>query len=877
MDKAPGGAYKNWFWFACVCKMDKRISGILVSTVLFVFCKYAWKNHFLQLVTQGKDKGSFVRESLTEMLSSDWSTDFGFGSGVDIVLSGDRFDSCKRKPSVTNANERRVLDTCEDDAQALADYLAADPNAPQLSCAQFVEMGPDICDDDDFRVPFCCGTCATQVGRRSPSPTPTAPSPSPSSSPSQSPSPSPSTSFSFWNTTICPFDPAADKSPCRAESACSGVNFWHSAGSLDWNCADSETQGKEGPNGDPVTCAYIHNSLTISADTSKLCGGDYDDNDFVAAQMCCACGGGTRSDDGKCYEEVADYCAVEANHDDACTSFWEFYLTCDHNSLSSLDNHALKSGVKDGRQGKGIIYVSAAGDSYRLGNNVNFEGHLGSIFTMAIGATAGTSNAHAPYSNAGTAVHACAPGGSDEHPMWTTTLSGDNCANGGSSTSYATSIAAGVVAMMLQANPDLSWRDVQHIIAHTSTRVHPDDESWVENDSGMKHSTLYGFGLLNALAAVEMAENWGESSAQAVKAIEWRGYGVIPDSNCGDWLDDSVGTCADAKILGSCNDEYYQEVCPATCGTAPAYCKNAGQGPSLDVKIGVIDVAHISSIEHIVLYITLRSEFKEQGRSYPSNYRGNLDLVLVSPCGTRSQILWAVPESTEGEDGFTLFKVMTLQFWGEESIEGYWTVELRDKMNPSKRLNIRGLLLSIYGKCNSGGRGTCRAFTKANPGPFSGLEDDTGILDQVEYEHGKYYDSAAGTGDGGTDSSSEDGRKVCKKTGSKPEYVSERPELKGGVDYVEEESSSSPLIPYWVWPILIFFAMWLVLYLVYLIIALSGCDESVVIIDDRHHPHLKSLHDEVDKSFNDLERNRVGSDAANTLMGNRVMELRQLK
>lgn len=48
---------------------------------------------------------------------------------------------------------------------------------------------------------------------------------------------------------------------------------------------------------------------------------------------------------------------------------------------------------------------------------------------------------------------------------------GTGCTDGHTGTSAAAPLAAGMVALMLQVRPCLSWRDVQHIIAFTATKV----------------------------------------------------------------------------------------------------------------------------------------------------------------------------------------------------------------------------------------------------------------------------------------------------------------------------------------------------------------------------------------------------------------------
>jgi Ca2+-binding RTX toxin-like protein len=95
--------------------------------------------------------------------------------------------------------------------------------------------------------------------------------------------------------------------------------------------------------------------------------------------------------------------------------------------------------------------------------------------------------------------------------------------NGFGGTSGATPIVTGVVALMLDANPNLGWRDVQNILAYSATEVgsgvggvHRTDENhdWKYNAAdnwnggGLHFSEDYGFGGVNAFNAVRMAEVW---------------------------------------------------------------------------------------------------------------------------------------------------------------------------------------------------------------------------------------------------------------------------------------------------------------------------------------------------------------------------------
>ena len=84
-------------------------------------------------------------------------------------------------------------------------------------------------------------------------------------------------------------------------------------------------------------------------------------------------------------------------------------------------------------------------------------------------------------------------------------------------TSSAAPTVAGSVAMILEANNNLTWRDMKHILASTSaitdsSRSYDIDGinqySWVTNFAGYSHHNWYGFGVVDIDAAISMAENY---------------------------------------------------------------------------------------------------------------------------------------------------------------------------------------------------------------------------------------------------------------------------------------------------------------------------------------------------------------------------------
>ncbi|MFT6071104.1 MAG: subtilisin-like proprotein convertase family protein [Bacteriovoracaceae bacterium] len=231
----------------------------------------------------------------------------------------------------------------------------------------------------------------------------------------------------------------------------------------------------------------------------------------------------------------------------------------------------LKFGVNNLRAGKGAIYVKAAGNEY-IGStsdcfpsetnprvyygNANLEEDHSYPYQIVVAAV-NANGVSSSYSTPGSSVWISAPGGEygNTNPAILTTdrtgcdkgyaktgatrndfEDGDalnqNCNytsvfNG---TSSATPMISGVTALMLEANPNLSWRDVKHILATTARKTDPArsdsshpggldlpghvyQQGWRTNAAGFNFHNWYGFGAADAGAAVSMAAsyqtNWG--------------------------------------------------------------------------------------------------------------------------------------------------------------------------------------------------------------------------------------------------------------------------------------------------------------------------------------------------------------------------------
>ncbi|XP_052742405.1 neuroendocrine convertase 1 isoform X2 [Bicyclus anynana] len=170
---------------------------------------------------------------------------------------------------------------------------------------------------------------------------------------------------------------------------------------------------------------------------------------------------------------------------------------------------AFRRGVDKGRGGKGSIYVWANGNGGSHDDNCNCDGYSSSIYTISIG-SASQQGLFPWYGEicASTLATAYSSGAYKDQKIATTDTN-DSCTLGHTGTSAAAPLAAGIIALALHANPNLTWRDVQHLIVWTSEYAPlSENPGWQINGIGLRFDLRFGFGLLNAEALVTAALNW---------------------------------------------------------------------------------------------------------------------------------------------------------------------------------------------------------------------------------------------------------------------------------------------------------------------------------------------------------------------------------
>ncbi|WP_161993849.1 S8 family serine peptidase [Muricoccus nepalensis] len=176
----------------------------------------------------------------------------------------------------------------------------------------------------------------------------------------------------------------------------------------------------------------------------------------------------------------------------------------------------LAQGSATGRGGLGAVWVSSAGNNGGIGDDVNLHGVQSSVYVMTVGST-DRDGAGSSFSTHGVAVHVAAPG----NGIVTTVDEGFGT---GSGTSFSAPTVSALASLVLDANDHLGWRDVQEIIGMTAHKTSVTTGYLVNkagdwNGGGMHHSSTFGFGIVDAGAAVRLAETWSDHGTTATMKV----------------------------------------------------------------------------------------------------------------------------------------------------------------------------------------------------------------------------------------------------------------------------------------------------------------------------------------------------------------------
>ena len=352
-------------------------------------------------------------------------------------------------------------------------------------------------------------------------------------------------------------------------------------------------------------------------------------------------------------------------------------------NLSVDDRELFRVGVTDLRDGRGALYVKAAGNEFYLcterGDDrqpvaprldlstelgctaANLDGESNLPYVIVTGGFSANGK-RSSYSSVGATLWVVAPAGefgSDRPAMITTDQMGVDRGYGlyggplGSDpvnnplgdytstftgTSSAAPNASGAIALLLETQPELTWRDVKHVLAKTARQLDADiprvrvafggtpavlQHGWITNAAGYRFHNWYGFGAIDVDAAVALAATHAPNS-----------LGVFTQS-------------APVRL--------------ATAVTIPDH-----DGGGLTQIQNVTGLSRTANIEALQLRIEV---------THPSPRE--LGLELTSPAGTRSIINPVFNEALYGVDNPLDWTILSNAFYAEPPT-GAWTLNVID-------------------------------------------------------------------------------------------------------------------------------------------------------------------------------------------------------
>lgn len=311
------------------------------------------------------------------------------------------------------------------------------------------------------------------------------------------------------------------------------------------------------------------------------------------------------------------------------------------NPSGSVFEQAIADGINTGRDGKGSIYVFPAGNGGCFPpncgrENSNYDGYVNKRGVTTVCAV-DNQGRQPSYGERGANFLVCAPSSNSNFTALVTTTGLQNTyATDFNGTSAATPMVSGVAALMLAANPNLTWRDVQQVLARTARQNDPTDSEWAFN-FGLFHNPKYGFGVVDAAAAVNAVSDpafvsVGDSTSQLA---------------CGPYVSNPNAALTDAVNPGS----------------------------------GNLQITPVNDAINVSGCAITRIEFIEVTLNTTHTYGGDLRVVLTSPNGLVSTLaserICAGPSGQDNCGNYDDWQFGSVRHL-DEPAGGSWTLTVAD-------------------------------------------------------------------------------------------------------------------------------------------------------------------------------------------------------
>ncbi|KAJ1648245.1 pheromone processing endoprotease [Dispira simplex] len=303
---------------------------------------------------------------------------------------------------------------------------------------------------------------------------------------------------------------------------------------------------------------------------------------------------------------------------------------------------AMVNGIIKGRGGLGSIFVFATGNGGYFSDDCNFDGYTNSIYTISVGAIDHMER-HPYYSEACSAQLVVAYSSGSEKYIVTTDRGLNECTSRHGGTSAAAPLVSGVLALVLQVRPELTWRDMQHLIVQTAVPFSLDDPSWQLVAQRRPYSHKFGYGKIDGWAIVQAAKTFKLVNEQT-------------------WF--------------RTDDVVVNQAIPQD-----AY----GVNSTVTITQADLDGSYMKRLEHVTVTVNIDHEF-----------RGDVEVHLVSPNGYVSYLATPRPRD-QSKQGFQAWNFMSVKHWDENPV-GEWTLRVLDQTHERYTGTLRLWSLILWGE-----------------------------------------------------------------------------------------------------------------------------------------------------------------------------------